>query len=115
MRRPSQPVDPVESDVNDRHRPLRAPREYLSMAQASHLLPGRPHLSTLHRWRLRGVRGVRLQTCLIGGRRYTTSEWLVEFIEGSTAAVAPETPTAIEGRRESAILAAEKELNDAGI
>lgn len=85
------------------------------MAKASHLLPGRPHISTLHRWRLRGVRGVRLQTCLVGGRRYTTSEWLAEFIKASSLAVAPEMPTQITSRREAAIRAAERELDEAGI
>jgi hypothetical protein len=100
---------------DDAGSPLRTPEEYLTMAKASHLLPGRPHISTLHRWRLRGVRGVRLQTCLVGGRRYTTSEWLAEFIEASSLAVAPETPVQISSRREADIRAAELELDDAGI
>lgn len=85
------------------------------MAKASHLLPGRPHISTLHRWRLRGVRGVRLQTCLVGGRRYTTSQWLAEFIEASSLAMTPDTPAQMTSRREAAIRAAERELDDAGI
>src|SRR5687768_10678992 len=39
--------------------------------------PGRPiHRSTLERWRLRGCRGVRLETMLFGGQRVTTVEAL---------------------------------------
>lgn len=91
--------------------------EHLTLAQAAATLPGRPHLSTLHRWRLRGVRGVRLQTCLVGGRRFTTRRWLSEFCAASTAAgdelIAP--PTMPSANRERAIRAAEAELDAAGI
>jgi hypothetical protein len=94
---------------------IRPPRDYLSMAQASHLLPGRPHISTLHRWRLRGVRGIRLQTCLVGGRRYTTEAWIAEFIDRSSGAPGPAAPAENASRREAAIRNAERELDDAGI
>jgi len=40
----------------------------LSLLDAAKQLPGRPHVSTLYRWRIRGVRGVRLETVLVGGR-----------------------------------------------
>lgn len=46
----------------------------------------RIHPSTLHRWRLRGVRGVRLDTVLIGGTRYTSTEALSRFFAATTAA-----------------------------
>jgi len=46
----------------------------------------RIHPSTLHRWRLRGVRGVRLGTVLIGGTRYTSTEALSRFFAATTAA-----------------------------
>lgn len=42
--------------------------------------PDRPHSSTRHRWALKGVRGVRLETVVIGGRRYTSSEAIQRFI-----------------------------------
>lgn len=61
-------------------------QKYITLSQAAALLPGRPHLSTLHRWRLGGIRGVRLQTALVGGRRFTTRQWLDEFIAKTTAA-----------------------------
>jgi len=56
-------------------------KEVLSLRQVCALLPGRPNLSTLHRWRTRGVRGVVLKTLLIGGRRFVSCQALQEFIE----------------------------------
>jgi hypothetical protein len=38
------------------------------------------HVSTLHRWHLRGVRGRRLRTVLIGGRRYVLASDLNRFL-----------------------------------
>ncbi len=52
----------------------------LPLSEAARLIPGKRHCSTMHRWRLRGVRGVRLRTCLIGGRRHVKIAWLREFI-----------------------------------
>lgn len=49
-------------------------------------LPNRPHKSTIHRWVQRGSRGIRLETVLIGGRRYTSEEALNRFFADSTAA-----------------------------
>ena len=42
--------------------------------------------STCHRWRLRGCRGVRLETLLVGGIRVTSVEALQRFFERSTRA-----------------------------
>ena len=46
----------------------------------------RVHISTVHRWRLRGVRGVKLETVLIGGSRCTSEEALYRLFAESTAA-----------------------------
>lgn len=96
--------------------------ERITLTQAARETPGRPHLSTIHRWRLRGVRGVRLRTELVGGRRFTTRRWLREFraacsaagdgAAGDNAATPTSEPTA---RRQHAIRAAEAELDAAGI
>ena len=50
--------------------------------EARSALPGRKRvaLPTLHRWRLHGVRGVRLETVLVGGLRYTSREAIRRFI-----------------------------------
>lgn len=49
-------------------------------------LGNRVHPSTPHRWRLRGSRGVKLETVLAGGTRYTSVEALNRFFAGATAA-----------------------------
>ncbi len=89
--------------------------EYLSLSQATRELPGRPHVSTLHRWRLSGVRGVKLRTCLVGGRRFTTRDWLAEFIDATSQAggggLSPQTTR----KRQAAVKRAEAELDKAGI
>ena len=48
--------------------------------EAPQHIPGRPHISTLHRWRLNGVRGRRLETFLSGGRRFTSLEAIQRFL-----------------------------------
>jgi hypothetical protein len=90
--------------------------DYLSLSQAARELPGRPHISTLHRWRQRGVSGVKLQTCVVGGRRYTTREWLLEFQVATTAARDGQRPDPQPfGNREADILRAERELEQDGV
>jgi hypothetical protein len=54
--------------------------KYHPIAEIRKLLPGAPHISTIHRWMLRGVRGIKLETVLIGGRRYVSDEALNEFL-----------------------------------
>ena len=46
----------------------------------------RVNRSTVHRWRLRGARGNKLETVLIGGRRYTSVEAILRFFEMVTSA-----------------------------
>ena len=52
----------------------------LSMTQAAKTLPGKPDVATLWRWRTAGCRGVKLETMLYGGRRYTSSEAIRRFL-----------------------------------
>jgi hypothetical protein len=52
----------------------------IAFDEAPKHIPSRPHISTLHRWRLRGVRGRRLETFLSGGRRFTTLEAIARFL-----------------------------------
>ncbi|HUY32009.1 MAG TPA: DUF1580 domain-containing protein [Pirellulales bacterium] len=88
----------------------------LSLSEATALLPGRPHLSTVWRWVLKGVRGVRLETLVSGGRRYTTHEALERFVAGTTAAAHGQpAPVRTPKQRARAIAAAEAELERAGI
>lgn len=55
------------------------------LSRASALVPGRPHASTLIRWALRGIRGRKLETVIVGGRRYTSVEAVRRFVEHGNA------------------------------
>ena len=84
----------------------------LRMAEAAHRTG--VNLSTVWRWVLRGVRGHKLESALIGGQRFTSAESLARFVEKinspGTNITAVRTPT----QREKAIAAAERELKEAG-
>ena len=75
-----------------------------------------PHLSTLHRWRLRGIAGVKLETVRCGGRRLCSIESVRRFLDGVTAAAdgkqaQPRTPKQRSRDAESAT----RQLEQAGI
>lgn len=60
--------------------------ELISLAEAAKMLPRRrmgkrPHVATLYRWSVRGVRGVRLETCQVGSTRCTSRQALTRFIQ----------------------------------
>ncbi len=79
-------------------------------------IPGRPHIATVHRWRLRGVRGIKLESCLVGGKRFTSIEAIERFVERTTAAADGEqSPSRTPRQRQRAIKQAEQELAQAGI
>jgi hypothetical protein len=93
----------------------------LSLSRAARSLPSRSgkrgvSTSTIWRWCARGIRGIRLETILIGGIRYTSAEALQRFFSATTAAAdgtAISTATPIS--RQRAIAAAERELSEAGM
>jgi hypothetical protein len=90
----------------------------LSLSDAAKSLPRRPHISTLHRWRLRGVRGIKLETVLVGGARLTSQQALQRFCDRVTAAANGEPPpqtVRTPAQRERDIRAAERELSETGI
>jgi hypothetical protein len=53
---------------------------YIPLAEASKEILGHPHISTLHRWAMRGVRGVKLDTVVVGHRRFVTKEAIDQFL-----------------------------------
>jgi hypothetical protein len=57
-------------------------RNPIPLAEVPRLLPGRTSPKTVHRWVADGLHGgrVKLKSLKIGGRRYTTPEWLREFV-----------------------------------
>jgi hypothetical protein len=61
---------------------------------ARELIPGRPAIQTLHRWRLRGIRGHKLETILIGGKRFTS----IEAIERFSAALSGQADDSLKPR-----------------
>ena len=84
-----------------------------TLAKAAQTLPGGAvHVSTIHRWRMKGVRGVRLETFLRGGIRYTTDEAIERFFAAATAAADGDaiTPVRTSRQRERAIEQAEREF-----
>jgi hypothetical protein len=104
--------------------------EYLTLTQATKLSPGRPSTNCIWRWCRRGVlsrggRRVRLRHVRIGGKIYTTAEWLNDFgqrladadaayfdIEAETAASVPERYS--RKREERELQALERQLEEAG-
>ena len=52
-------------------------------------LPGRPSVSTGYRFALRGIKGIRLESIVVGGRRFTSREALRRFVAGTTQAAEP--------------------------
>lgn len=75
-------------------------------------------IPTIWRWRQRGVRGVRLETYMLGGRRYSTQEAHRRFVEATTLAAdgpQPATTARTSRQRQAAIDRAERELDAAGI
>ena len=88
----------------------------VKLSKAGNKFPSRPHPSTMWRWYMKGIRGVRLETFLCGGQRYTSTEAIERFIEGTTAAAdGKPPPDRTSSQREKAIAQAEQELKDAGI
>ena len=69
--------------------PLREKLIRLSKA----VIPGAPSICTRWRWCLHGVRGVRLESVRVGGRRYTSAEavgrFLLELNSPNTIATPP--------------------------
>ena len=89
----------------------------ISFSDARSAFPGidrRLSLATLHRWRLNGVRGVKLETVLIGGLRYTSREAIARFIAEQNA---PEVPVAAitPSQRRKQSEAARVELQKMGV
>ncbi len=73
----------------------------------------RPDIATLWRWWARGIRSVKLETWLIGGRRVTTEVAINEFLDRLSAGQSTAAPSLNYRHRE--IAAAQTRLAAAGI
>ena len=88
----------------------------IAVAEAPQHIPGRPSLATVWRWVLNGTRAGKLESVLIGGRRFTSLESIQRFAQQSTAAADGDAPPARTPRqRERAIEQAERACEQAGI
>ena len=86
----------------------------VSPTKATHHMPGRPHVSTVWRYMARGCRGVRLESIVCGGRRFTSVEAIERFVTATTAAAGREpSPRRTPAQRNRAIENAERELGTA--
>jgi hypothetical protein len=76
----------------------------LDLSKAAKVLAHTPHASTLHRWAMHGVKGVRLKTVKIGGRRFTSRVEIERFIANLSKdePEAPSTSPADQLRKASA-------------
>jgi hypothetical protein len=61
------------------------------LTRASPEVPGNPHVSTLIRWAHHGIRGVKLETVMVGGRRFTSVEAVHRFLARLNQTGTPET------------------------
>lgn len=91
----------------------------IPLSQSPKYIPGKPNASTPYRWATVGVRGgIRLETLVVGGVRYTSIEAIQRFIERTTAASAGASaplPRPTTRQRQAAIRQAERELERAGV
>lgn len=65
------------------------PEAYIALTEVQKILNRKIHLNTVHRWCLSGVRGHRLRSQIVGGRRFTTAAWVREFIAALNDQPAP--------------------------
>ena len=90
--------------------------ELITLSTAAKELPGRGsrrgvHAITLWRWSKRGIRGVKLETVLVGGIRCTSRQAIARFLERTTAAADGQPiPATTLSERRRAREAAEREL-----
>lgn len=87
----------------------------VSIKETPARLPSRPHVATVWRWIQRGCRGVKLETVLVGGRRFTSEESIQRFVEATTAAANGEAANHVPTRRRRAVEQAESEMDAAGL
>ena len=90
--------------------------QLISLALAARTPPLSVHVATVWRWATKGVKGILLETLVVGGFRKTSREAVERFIACTTAAANGEdVPSRTSKQREAAIQAAERELDAAGI
>ncbi len=77
-------------------------------------IPGRPSQASVWRWVLQGVGGIKLESILVGGKRFTSAEAIQRFCDKRTSAADGDTSTARISRQQD-IQHADHECREAGI
>ena len=78
-------------------------------------IPGNPCFGTRYRWSLKGIRGgVKLETVLIGNRRYCSTESVARFVAALNAPKS-QAPEITGNQRARQNTAARKKLEAAGV
>ncbi len=86
------------------------------ISEAPQHIPGRPSVATVWRWILTGTRAGKLDSVLIGGRRFTSIEAVQRFADRGTAVgTGQPAPARTPRARAKAIAKAERDLVEAGI
>lgn len=86
----------------------------VTLAEASHRMPGRPAIRSMWRYVLTGVGGHKLETVKAGGRRFTSEEAIDRFIAKCTGGESEATKGSSRRAREREITRAERELEQDG-
>jgi Protein of unknown function (DUF1580) len=88
-------------------------QDLLPFSKAAAEYPGNGvHVSTLHRHRLYGVRGIRLEAVLIGGRWFTTRTAIEQFIGRLNEPAATMNSSSIPSPASMTLAEAEKNLEN---
>jgi hypothetical protein len=86
------------------------------VSEAPKHIPGRPSKASCWRWVLQGVGGVKLESAVIGGKRFTSHEAIQRFVDRRTAATDDNAPPSLTSpKREREISRAEREATEAGL
>ena len=74
--------------LGNEHMTIQNLTKLVPLSEVPKLLPKRngkhPHISTICRWAIRGVKGRKLKTVVLGGLRYTTMAALQDFLVPSS-------------------------------
>ncbi len=92
-----------------------ASESLIGIKEAAKLIPGHPDLSTIYRWFQTGVRGgIKLETALVGGRRFTSREAVQRFVDRLSGERGDAVKVRTPRQRERAATKANDELAKAG-
>jgi hypothetical protein len=69
---------------------MQTDQEVISLTKAAQMIPSRPSTASVWRWCVKGVRKRKLDSTIVGGRRYTTERAVAEFLKSLNLEAADE-------------------------